>query len=360
METGNNNNKVNSNNIGNIGYKVKKEPAILLAHGDGGIKTGELVEKIIRKYIKNDILDKFEDSAVLPPSNKRIAFTTDSYVIEPIFFPGGDIGKLSICGTVNDLATCGAVPRYLSFSLILEEGLPIHDLEKIMKSINETIKEVATGMVIVTGDTKVVNSGNADRIYINTAGIGIVDEAVELSYSRIEPGDMIIFTGTAGDHGIAILSRRKEFDFKTSLKSDCAPLNKLVDECLKCSGNIHAIRDATRGGLARIMIELAQSSRSDFLIYHNDIPVKKETRAICEFLGMDPLYIANEGKLAIFVAAQDAEKVLETINNNRYGNDARIIGKVLKKGSGTVILETEIGTRRHLDLHYSEQLPRIC
>lgn len=351
----------------------KKDDIILMSHGDGGLKSSELISKIISKHIKNDILERFEDSAVLRLPGKKLAFTTDSFVINPIFFPGGDIGKLSICGTVNDLAASGAVPCFLSFSLILEEGFPIKDLERVMKSVSETINEINSSafggqqenahsiqLKIVTGDTKVVERGSADKIYINTAGIGLIDEDVNISPARIETNDIIILSGTIGDHGIAILSKRKEFDFKTALVSDCAPLSPMVAEMSSVSKNIHAIRDATRGGLARVLFELALASKHDFEISNEAIPVKREARGICEFLGMDPLYVANEGKMVFFVSVHDAPCVLDAARKNKYGRDACIIGKVTKKGSGRVILNTGIGTKRLLDLYYNEQLPRIC
>jgi hydrogenase expression/formation protein HypE len=353
--------------------RQKNDDIILMSHGDGGLKSSELISNVISKHIKNDILDRFEDSAVIRLPGNKIAFTTDSFVINPIFFPGGDIGKLSICGTVNDLAASGAVPYFLSFSLIIEEGFPIKDLEKIMESVRDTIDEINNSTLgsrpdnnqniqlkIVTGDTKVVEKGSADKIYINTAGIGLIDEEVNISPSRIETGDIIIVSGTIGDHGIAVLSKRKEFDFKTALKSDCAPLSPMVAELIATCKNIHAIRDATRGGLARVLFELALASKHDFEISNAAIPVKRETRGICEFLGMDPLYVANEGKMVFFVSAEDAFSVLGAARKNKYGRDACIIGRVTKKGSGRVILNTEIGTKRLLDLYYSEQLPRIC
>ena len=353
--------------------KPKKDDIILMSHGDGGLKSSELISNIISKHIKNEILERFEDSAVLRLPGKKLAFTTDSFVINPIFFPGGDIGKLSVCGTVNDLAASGAVPCFLSFSLILEEGFPIKDLEKIMKSVSDTLDEINNNMdaslqentrniqlKIVTGDTKVVEKGSADKIYINTAGIGLIDEEVNISPDRIETNDIIIVSGSIGDHGIAILSKRKEFDFKTDLKSDCAPLSPMVAELISVSKNIHAIRDATRGGLARVLLELASVSKHDFEISSDAIPVKREARGICEFLGMDPLYVANEGKMVFFVSAQDASRVLDAARKNKYGRDACIIGKVTKKGNGRVILNTGIGTKRLLDLYYGEQLPRIC
>jgi hydrogenase expression/formation protein HypE len=333
--------------------------SILLSHGDGGFKTSQLINETISRYIKNDILEKLEDSAIFNTVTKKIAFTTDSFVIDPIFFPGGDIGKLSICGTINDLMTSGCKPYALSLSLILEEGFPIKVLEKILKSIKETIAEV-TQVKIVTGDTKVVGKGFVDKIYINTAGIGFIDKDIEMSPKKIKAGDIILINGTIAEHGIVILSQREEFNFKTDLKSDCSPLNFLVEDMISESKEIHALRDATRGGIARVLIELAESSKTDIEINEKQIPIKRETNGICQFLGMDPLYIANEGKIIAFVAEKDAKKVINVMKKNKYGKDSQIIGKVLKKGSGIVILNTMIGTKRILDLHYSEQLPRIC
>ncbi|MBM3713654.1 MAG: hydrogenase expression/formation protein HypE, partial [Actinobacteria bacterium] len=316
---------------------------IVLSHGDGGFKTSQLINEIIFRYIKNDILEKFEDSAVFNSLTKKIAFTTDSFVIDPIFFPGGDIGKLSICGTINDLVTSGCKPYALSLSLILEEGFPIEDLKKILKSIRETISEI-NNVKIVTGDTKVVGKGFVDKIYINTSGIGFIDREIEISPEKIRPGDIILINGTIAEHGIVILSQRKEFNFKTKLKSDCSPLNFLIEDMLSVSKDIHALRDATRGGVARILIELAESSKKDIEIYEKQIPIKRETDGICQFLGMDPLYIANEGKIIVFIAEKDAEKVLNVMRKNKYGKDSQIIGKVLRKGDGKVILNTKIGT----------------
>lgn len=344
---------------------VPQAKVINISHGDGGLKTGELINRFILKYLKNEILEKLEDSASLYIEAKNIAFTTDSFVVEPIFFPGGDIGKLSICGTVNDLATTGCTPFVLSLSLILEEGFPLKDLEKILMSIRKTIEEVnlsnnGVDLRVVTGDTKVVGKGFADKIFINTSGIGLNQSNIEISPSKIKVNDSILINGGIGEHGLAILSQRKEFNFKTGLVSDCAPLNSLVNDICKASDKIHAMRDATRGGLARVLIEMAQASKTTLEIDKAKIPIKKEVRGLCEFLGMDPLYIANEGKMVIFVESKDAEKVLGVMKKNKYGKDSQIIGKVVKKGQGIVVLNTEIGTKRILDLHYSEQLPRIC
>jgi len=338
--------------------KKFKDEIIQLSHGDGGIKTGELINNLLLKYFGNEILNKLEDSAVLNYSGKRIAYTTDSFVVNPIFFPGGDIGKLSICGTINDLVTTGCAPVAMSLSFILEEGFPVSDFKKILLSTKNVLDE--TGLNIVTGDTKVVEKGSADKIFINTSGIGLIYNDIDISPKKIKVGDKILLNGGIAEHGTAILSSRKEFNFKTSIVSDCAPLSSLVNDMLSASIKIHALRDATRGGLASILFELARTSESNINIYENKIPVKKEVRGICEFLGLDPLYIANEGKMVAFVDRKDTDKVLQAMKKNKYGKDSQIIGEVTEKGEGGVILITKLGTRRVLALHYSEQLPRIC
>ncbi len=331
---------------------------ILLSHGDGGIKTGELINNLLLKYIGNNVLNKLEDSAVLQNTNKKIAFTTDSFVVSPIFFPGGDIGKLSICGTINDLVTTGCVPAALSLSFILEEGLPVSDFKKILVSIRDTLDEA--GVNIVTGDTKVVERGSADKIFINTSGIGLIDNNLDISPGKIKTGDKILINGSIADHGIAILNQRQEFNFKTNILSDCAPLSSLVRDMLKVSNGVHTLRDATRGGLATVLFELANKSNTNIDIYQDQIPVKREVLGVCEFLGLDPLYIANEGKMVAIVEKGDSEQVLQAMRKNKYGKDSQIIGEISEVGEGRVIINTSLGTRRILDLHYSEQLPRIC
>jgi hydrogenase expression/formation protein HypE len=345
----------------------KKNTLILLAHGDGGKKSSDLVHELILKHLGNKILSKLEDSAVLENPGKKIAFTTDSFVVKPVFFPGGDIGKLCVCGTINDLVTSGCKPAALSLSLIIEEGFPYNDLVKIILSIKKTLYLTGCDIGIVTGDTKVVEKGSADRIYINTSGIGYIDNETNISPANIKEGDDIIINGSIGEHGVAILGQRPEFNFKTGIISDCAPLDGLVSEILKISRNVHSLRDATRGGLARVLIEMSGSCGLDFEIYEENIPLKKEVRGICEFLGMDPLYIANEGKMVFFSDPGDSNKILETMRKNKYGKDAALIGKVKKNTTGKkidsnpgVILITKYKTKRLLDIHYSEQLPRIC
>ena len=310
------------------------------------------------KYLGNKILNRLEDSAVLNSSSKKIAFTTDSFVVDPIFFPGGDIGKLSICGTINDLCASGGVPLALSLAIILEEGFLLSDLEKILTSIKSTLDEAR--LKIVTGDTKVVQKGSIDKIYINTSGVGLIDNNIHISPKNIKVGDKILINGSIGEHGISILSQREGFNFKTNLTSDCAPLNSLVSDMLSVSNNIHALRDATRGGLATILIEMAKSSKTDIKIYQDKIPIKREVFGICEFLGLDPLYIANEGKIVAFVDKNDAEKILKAMKKNKYGKDSKIIGEVTSSGDSFVILNTDLGTSRILNLHYGKQLPRIC
>jgi len=336
-----------------------KDDIIQLSHGDGGLKTGQLINGLLLKYLGNDILSRLTDSAVIDiAGNRELAFTTDSFVVNPIFFPGGDIGKLSICGTVNDLATCGAVPAAVSLSFILEEGLKVSHLEKILSSIKNTLDEI--GIPVVTGDTKVVERGSADQVFINTAGIGFIDDRYTIEPSRIKEGDVIIINGPIADHGLAILSQREGFDFQADIISDCAPLSGLVSQIKCVSRNIHALRDATRGGLATVLCEMAAAASVDIDIYEEKIPVRVQTRGMCEFLGMDPLYIANEGKMVVFSGKDDAEAVLKAMKKNIYGKESAIIGEVSSGKNGSVFLNTGIGTKRIVDIHYSEQLPRIC
>jgi hydrogenase expression/formation protein HypE len=335
-----------------------KDKTIQLSHGDGGVKTGDLIDNLLLRYLGNEVLNKLEDSAVLDPGNGRIAFTTDSFTVDPIFFPGGDIGKLSICGTINDLVTTGCTPLALSLSLIIEEGFFISDLERILFSAKKVLDD--TGLKIVTGDTKVVSKGSADKIFINTSGLGLVSSGMDISPEKIRIGDKILLNGSIAEHGTAILSQRKEFNFKTGIKSDCAPLDSLIRDMLLASNKIHALRDPTRGGLAAVLFEMAKISGTNIVIYEENIPIKKEVLGICHFLGLDPLYIANEGKMLAVVDEKDAPKILDRMKKNKYGRDSRIIGEVTEKGKGLIILNTALGTRRVLDLHYSEQLPRIC
>lgn len=332
---------------------------VTLSHGSGGRATNNLINDMFYKHFHNDILMQQNDSSVLPKLNGRIAVTTDSFVISPIFFPGGDIGKLSVCGTVNDLAMSGAKPLYITVGFIIEEGLSFDDLEKIVISIANTAKEA--GVKIVAGDTKVVDKGNVDKIYINTTGIGVIeDDSRYLSGDSVRPNDKIIISGTLGDHGICIMSKRNNLEFDVDVKSDCGLLNSLIDEILNISQNIRVLRDPTRGGVATTLNEIAIHSNNSIMLYEEKIPIKDEVIGMCEMLGFEPLYIANEGKLVVIVDENDADKVLEIMRNNPMGADASIIGEVIDDNKNKVYLKTEIGGTRILNMPEGELLPRIC
>jgi len=333
------------------------EDKILLAHGSGGKLGHDLVAKSFVKALANPLLAKLDDSAVFELSG-RLAFTTDSYVVSPIFFPGGDIGKLAVCGTVNDLATSGAKPLYLSLSFIIEEGLALSELERIVDSVQKAAGEA--GVEIVTGDTKVVTRGSADKLFINTAGVGVIPEGVDISGTNAKPGDKIILSGAIGDHGIAVISQREGLSFATKLKSDCAPLGGLVAEMLEASPDIHSLRDPTRGGLATSLNELAKQSGVSVRIEEEKIPVREAVLAACEMLGFDPLHVANEGKMIAIVPADDADKVLKAMRKNRYGKEAAIIGEVGAGNPGRVVMKTVLGSSRIVDMLVGDLLPRIC
>lgn len=330
---------------------------ILLAHGSGSKLSHDLIDKILVPPIDNPILARMDDSAVFQ-FNGRLAFTTDSYVVNPVFFPGGDIGRLAVCGTVNDLSMSGAIPLHLSLALIIEEGLELDDLRRVIESVRDTAAEA--GVQIVTGDTKVVNRGKADRLFINTAGIGLVNEGLDISGSNARPGDKIILSGGIGEHGVAVMSQREGLQFKVPIVSDCAPLNRLVSDILAASRNIHCLRDPTRGGLASTLNEFARQSGVGIVIEEDKIPVHDGVRGACELLGLDPLYIANEGKLVAIVNPADAEHVLATMKKNRYGVQAAIIGQVTTEHRGHVVMKTRIGASRIVDMPAGEILPRIC
>lgn len=330
---------------------------ILLAHGSGGKLAHELICNAFVSRLDNPLLGQMDDSAVFAAGG-RLAFTTDSYVVRPIFFPGGDIGRLAVCGTVNDLSMVGAKPLYLSLAFIIEEGLALDDLERIVKSIKDTTEEA--GVKIVTGDTKVVERGSADKIFINTAGVGEIPPGVNISGHNARPGDAVILSGTIGDHGIAVLSQRDGLAFGTSLTSDSTPLNCLVADMLETSDNIHALRDPTRGGLASTLNEIAGQSGVGVIIEEAKIPVREEVKSACEMLGLDPLHIANEGKLVAVVDAADAEKIVEKMRRNPYGRDAVVIGRIQAEHPGRVTMKTRLGTSRLIDMLVGEPLPRIC
>ena len=331
---------------------------VLLAHGSGGVLSHELVARVFLPHFRHAALAALDDAAVLElPAGSRLAFTTDSYVVQPLFFPGGDIGKLAVCGTVNDLAMVGARPLYLSAGFIIEEGLPIGDLERIAASMAATAQEA--GVHIVTGDTKVVDHGSADRLFINTAGVGWVPAGVHLSGHLARPGDVVLVSGTVGDHGMAVMSQREGLRFSTALESDCAPLHGLVAEMLR-AGEVHALRDPTRGGLATTLNEIATQSDVGIEIEETRVPVRAAVRGACEMLGLDPLYVANEGKAVVVVAADDAARILQAMRAHHYGRDAAIIGQIVDAHRGRVVLRTALGSRRLLDMLTGEQLPRIC
>ena len=333
---------------------------ILLSHGSGGKRSHDLIQDLFFKYFDNEILDAAGDSAIVNIGSGTIAFTTDSFVVEPLFFPGGDIGKLAVCGTVNDIAVSGAVPQYLSAGFIIEEGLEFAVLENVVKSMAETAKQA--NVKIVTGDTKVVNRGKCDKLFINTTGIGELDSKLKnlSSGKEIQPGDKILINGFIADHGIAVMSARNELKVQSDVQSDCAPLNGLIQDVLAVSENVKFMRDVTRGGLATVLAEIVQNKIFGIDIEEEEIPVRESVRGMCEFFGFDPLYIANEGKVVIIVSGKDAEKVLETMQNNEFGKESRIIGEVKNSHHGKVILKTIIGGKRIIDMLLGDQLPRIC
>ena len=334
---------------------------IVLGHGSGGKLTADLIDKIFLPAFRNPTLDKLDDQAVLTIGGARLAFTTDSFVVTPIFFPGGDIGRLSIHGTVNDLAMSGARPLYLSAAFILEEGLAVDDLRRVVESMRAAAAEA--GVQLVTGDTKVVNRGKGDQIFITTTGIGVIEHDVSISADRACLGDKIILSGYIGDHGMTIMSQREGLEFESAIESDCAPLNGLVAAMLAVSpanNFIHTLRDPTRGGVATTLNEIAKHANLGMMLDERTIPVRESVKGACEVLGLDPLYVANEGKLLALVVPEIADAVLERMRQHRLGQDAAIIGEVVETHRGMVLMKTEIGGTRVLDVMFGEQLPRIC
>lgn len=338
---------------------MKSTDTVLMAHGSGGTMMRDIIEQLFFEAYAGDTLRRADDAAAIDIAADRIAFSTDSFVVTPHFFPGGDIGHLAVCGTVNDVATSGAIPRYLSCGFVLEEGYPLDDLRRICTSMAATAKEA--GVEIVTGDTKVVNRGHGDGVYINTAGIGELRDGVDLSGSHIRPGDKVLVSGTIGDHGIAIISTREELSFSTAIESDAAPLNHMISEVLDAcpAGSVRAFRDPTRGGLASTLNEFAEASGVDIRIEEDDVPVHDQVRGACEMLGYDVFQVANEGKMVCVCAPEAAEAALAAMRANTYGADAAIIGEAFE-GDGRVFLRTAFGSERILDMLVGEQLPRIC
>lgn len=334
-------------------------PLITLDHGSGGKKTIEFIGSQILARFKNPFLEPLDDSAELPiPQGGRLAFTTDSYVVDPIFFPGGDIGCLSVYGTVNDLCMQGARPLYIGLSLIIEEGLALSDLTKILESVREASEKAK--VVVVTGDTKVVKRGEADRLYITTSGIGVIPELINFSMSNAKAGDLIIVNGSIGDHGVAILSARKELGIESNIVSDTAPLSLLLEHLGDLKRYIHVMKDPTRGGLATTLNEIAYASNIGIQIWEEAIPIKEEVRKITELLGLDPLFLANEGKCVAIVERSRAEEILERMSTHPLGKGSQIIGEIVEGIQRRVVIKTKIGGRRILQTPSGIQLPRIC
>lgn len=337
---------------------VSAHKTVLLGHGSGGKMTADLLKQHFLPAFTNPALDVLNDQAVLNTHGVRLAFTTDAFVVSPLFFPGGDIGRLAVNGTINDLAMCGAVPLGLSGAFILEEGFPLHDLQRITESMAQACRE--TGVSLVTGDTKVVERGKGDGVFITTSGIGIVAHELMISADQARSGDHILVSGPIGDHGIAVLSAREGLEFETTLESDTAPLHTLVQAMLEGSHEIHCLRDPTRGGLATTLNELAVSSRVGLVINERSIPVRTEVRGACEMLGLDPLYVACEGRLVAIVGERDADAVLARMHTHPLGKGAAQIGLVMSEHPGTVVMQTVLGSERIVEVLSGAQLPRIC
>ena len=331
---------------------------ILLGHGSGGKLSAELLKNVFLPALGNPVLNRLEDQAIVSLNGARLAITTDSFVVKPLIFRGGDIGSLAVHGTINDLTMGGAEPLWLSAAFILEEGLPFETLRHVVGSMHEAAANA--GVEIVTGDTKVVEKGSADGIFINTTGIGLVREGITLSAAQARPGDAILVSGMLGDHGIAILAEREGLQFETAVQSDSAPLHTLVASLLEATREVRCLRDPTRGGLSSTLNEIAASSGVGMELEETSIPVREEVRGACEMLGLDPLYVANEGKLVAIVAPASAEAALRALQNHPLGKDARIIGRVTSEHPCMVVMRTPFGTTRIVDMLTGDQLPRIC
>lgn len=331
---------------------------IVLAHGSGGKLSHELVQKMFLPVFDNPVLNQLNDGALVDVAGTKLVFSTDSFVVNPVVFEGGDIGKLAVCGTVNDIAMGGAKPLFLSAGFIMEEGLPMELLEQIIKSMEEAAKEA--GVQIVTGDTKVVEKGSADQIFINTSGIGLALPGIKVGGAQARPGDKVIINGTMGDHGIAVMANRQGLEFHNKIVSDCAPLNHLVAKILEVCPETRVLRDPTRGGVATTLNEIAQQSGVGILLQEDALPVRNQVRGVCEILGLDPLYVANEGKVLAIVPGDRADEVLAAMGQEKYGAEAVIIGEVVEGPKGKVFLQTLIGGRRIVDMLVGDQLPRIC
>lgn len=337
----------------------KHTEKIVLGHGSGGKMMADLIQSVFYPQLENPALLAGNDAGVVEITDGlSLAISTDAHVVSPLFFPGGDIGRLAVCGTVNDVAMMGAIPLYLTASFILEEGLDIAILEKVVESMKNAAEEA--GVEIISGDTKVVAHGEADGLYISTSGVGLLSNMTDIGGHRAASGDQVIISGTIGDHGIAVLEARGELGFQTQLESDVAPLNHLIDDMLKASENIHVLRDPTRGGVASALNEIAKQSGVGITLEESSLPVKPEVAGACEMLGFDPLYIANEGKLVALVSAEDAAAVLEVMRQSPYGQEAAVIGEVQNENPGRLLLRTVLGSTRIIDVLAGELLPRIC
>ena len=344
--------------IGSCPLPITNYKEIVLAHGSGGKLSQQLIQSVVLPRFRNDLLAPLHDGAIFTLNGARVAFSTDSYVVSPLFFPGGDIGKLAVHGTVNDLAMCGARPLYLSVGFILEEGTPMRDFARVVDSMREAAD--AAGVSLVTGDTKVVDRGKADGIFVNTSGIGLIPDGVDISPGRAKPGDKILLSGEIAVHGIAIMSVREGLEFETEIASDTAPLNGLVEAMLAASHDIHVLRDPTRGGVTSALTEIAQSARVGMLLDEARIPIGEEVKGACEILGLDPLYVANEGKLIAIVPPSVADRVLAAMRAHPLGREAAAIGEVTAEHPGYVLMRTRVGGTRVVDMLSGEQLPRIC
>ncbi|MDB6128432.1 MAG: hydrogenase expression/formation protein HypE [Verrucomicrobia bacterium] len=337
---------------------IGEHAEIVMGHGSGGKLTHRLIERVIAPQFANPLLDTLHDGAIFPAGGCRLAFTTDSFVVSPIFFPGGDIGTLAVNGTVNDLAMCGAHPLYLSVAFILEEGFPMRDFERVVRSIKAAAG--AADVTVVTGDTKVVDRGKGDQIYITTSGVGTVHSGVDIDPRRAVVGDKVIVSGPIAVHGIAIMSVRENLEFETQVTSDTAPLHGLVEAMLAACDDLHVLRDPTRGGVTSTLSEIAEQAKVGIRLEEAAIPITEEVRGACEILGLDPLYVANEGKLIAVVPANAATRVLAAMRRHPLGSDAAIIGEVVPEHAGMVVMNTRVGGTRVVDMLAGEQLPRIC
>lgn len=337
---------------------LRDHPNVIMGHGGGGKLSAELVEHLFLPAFKNETLDNLGDSAVLPVAGGRLAFSTDSYVVRPLFFPGGNIGDLAINGTVNDIAMSGGQPLYLSAGFIIEEGMPLDQLAAIVETMAAAAR--TAGVSLVTGDTKVVDKGHGDGVYINTSGFGLIPDDVNINPANAQPGDVVIVSGEIGTHGIAIMSVREGLEFETIIETDSAPLNGLVADMLQISQDIHVLRDPTRGGVASSLNEIAQASQVGIVLQERKLPVAQAVHSACELLGLDPIYVANEGKLLAIVPSDIAEPVLACMQQHPHSRQATIIGQVTDQHPGIVVSKTGIGGTRVVDMQIGEQLPRIC